>query len=125
MTRPQRQDSGPYPQYSQEGQLQVDPYQYISPEGEQQSSSHGTGYDYTVPTERASDVDFVFPRGPKGESMGKSKEYFAVMQELDAERFSWDGALHPLPNEPIDPNFSVGKAGIISKFSYCNCLILY
>lgn len=93
--------------------------QYMPPEGEQHSSGHGTGYDYVVPTERASDVDFVFPRGPDGESMGKSEEYFAVMQELDYERFSWDGALHPLPNEPIDPNFSIGKAGIISMHTHC------
>jgi len=116
MTRPHRQDSGPYPSYVPDGQPQVDPYQYIPPEGEQPSTAQSSGYDYAVPTERASDVKFEFPRGDKGSSMGKSEEYFDVMRALDAERFSWDGALHPLPNEPIDPNFSIGKAGIISKF---------
>ena len=89
------------------------------------SAGQGTGYDYTVPTERADKDVFVFPLGPEGRTLGQSDEYFAAMRELDEERFSWDGALHPLPNEPIDPNFSIGKAGIISKCSSINKVLLF
>jgi len=85
------------------------------------SAGQGTGYDYTVPSERADEDVFVFPLGPEGQTLGGSDEYFVAMRELDEERFSWDGALHPLPNEPIDPNFSIGKAGIISKDSLSTC----
>lgn len=118
MTHPHRQDSGSLPPSASDGQPQADPYQYMPLEGEQPSTAQSSGYDYAVPTERASDVTFTFPRGDDGDSMGKSDELIAIMQALDAERFSWDGALHPLPNEPIDPNFSIGKAGIISTLPF-------
>jgi len=79
------------------------------------SAGQGTGYDYAVPSERAAEDVFEFPLGREGQSLGKCDEHLEAMRELDEERFSWDGALHPLPNEAIDPNFSIGKAGIISK----------
>jgi hypothetical protein len=89
------------------------------------SAGQGTGYDYVVPSERADEDVFEFPLGTDGPTLGKSDEHFATMRELDEERFSWDGALHPLPNEPIDPNFSIGKAGIISKYSLHQRTLLF